>query len=338
MHQIASEMGHNLLRAARARRRSLGAKERVQRLQEELQPRLGNIEPTAAPNRETLWKRSLAGAVVEAVSLRVEDGITVPLLLLLPGGIPVRSVVVGVAQGGKDRFLTGRANELEALLRAGIAVCLPDVRGTGETASGQEDDSDSGAALREFDLSTNLLGSRLKDLRTVLAYLREHPVLSRKDVALWGESFAPPNPPSLYLNEVENEAGPQVQRSSDPLGAHLVLLAGLYEDNVSAIAARGGLASYLSVLEDAYTYTPMHVIVWGILKSGDIADVAGALAPRPVALTDLVGGRNILVTAAKVEENFKPSRQAYEEARAVDQLTVSSKPLDLAAWLIAKSK
>jgi cephalosporin-C deacetylase-like acetyl esterase len=338
MHQIAFEMGQGMLRDARARRQSLGPKERAQRLRDELRPVLGDIEPTPARRADTLWKHSLTGVQVEAVSLEVEDGIQVPLLLLLPEGNQTRSVVVAVAQGGKDRFLTGRAKELETLLRAGLAICLPDVRGTGETSPSEEDDSDRGLAQREFDLSRSLLGSRLKDLRTVLAYLRARADFDRKGIALWGESFAPPNPPNLYLDELQHEAGPQIQRSADPLGAHLCLLAGLYEDDVRAIAARGGLAGYLSVLEDAFTYTPMHVILWGILKTGDVADIAGALVPRPVALAELVGGRNIRVSTAELGKIFEPAQRAYREARAADQFTASSEPRDVAAWFIAKLK
>jgi hypothetical protein len=120
------------------------------------------------------------------------------------------------------------------------------------------------------------------------------------------------------------------------LGAHLALLAGLYEDDVRAIAARGGLAGYLSVLEDAFAYVPMHVIVWGILKAGDIPDIAGALAPRPVATVDFVNGRNIRVPAPKLEEIFQPARRAYQGARAENQISVGSEPRDLAAWIIEK--
>jgi hypothetical protein len=260
------------------------------------------------------------------------------LLLLLPEENRPAGVVVAVAQDGKSRYLTGRAEELASLLRAGLAVCLPDVRGTGETSSSEDGDSDNGLAQREFDLSRSLLGSRLKDLRTVFAYLRRRPDLGRQKIGLWGDSFAPPNSPNLYLDELEYEAGPEFQRIADPLGAHLVLLAALYEEDVRAVVARGGLAGYLGVLKDAFTYTPMDVVLWGILKIGDIADIAGALAPRPISLAGLVDGRNILVPPADLETTFTPARRAYQDARTPDQFTVSMEAPDLTAWLIAKLK
>jgi hypothetical protein len=210
-------------------------------------------------------------------------------------------VVVAVGQGGKERFLASRAPDLEALLRSGIAVCLADVRGTGETSPAQtagENSALNSLAQREFDLGRSLLGSRLKDLRTVIAWLRTRPELDRRRIAVWGDSFAPPNPSPLFLDEIEYEVGPQVQYRADPAGAHLALLAGLYEPELHAVGARGGLKSYLSVLEDAFTYVPLDAIVPGILRTGDIPDIVGSIAPRQVLLEGQVDGRNIAVDAA----------------------------------------
>jgi cephalosporin-C deacetylase-like acetyl esterase len=338
MHAVALEMARESLQAARSRRQPLAPAERMATLRRELVPLLGDIEPASTAQAETHWKRSLDAASVEAVSLTVEDGIRVPLLLLLPKLDAVRGAVVAVAHGGKGRFLTGRAREIRTLLGAGLAVCLPDVRGTGETLFDGDHDSDSAPALREFDLGRSLLGSRLKDLRAVIAHVRRHPALAGKAIGLWGDSFSPPNPPDLYLDEVDQEAGPQFQRSTDPLGSHLVLLAALYEEDVRAVAARGSLAGYLSVLEQPFTYTPMHVIVRGILRSADIADIAAAVAPRPVAIADAVDGRNILVPATALRQTFEPTRRAYEQARSRGGFTLEVSADQLAAWLAAQMK
>ncbi|HUS05604.1 MAG TPA: acetylxylan esterase [Bryobacteraceae bacterium] len=175
MHQLAFESGKEQLDAARARRRTLSAKEQATQLRNELQRVLGDIDPVDAPMVENLWKRSLVGADIQALSLTVEDGISVPVLLLTPAGNKAAPVVVTIAQQGKERFLANRSSEIAKLLAAGIAVCLPDVRATGETASAGER-GDGGTYQRmaqtEFDLGRSLLGSRLKDLRTVLAHLK----------------------------------------------------------------------------------------------------------------------------------------------------------------------
>ncbi|MBK9168390.1 MAG: acetylxylan esterase [Bryobacterales bacterium] len=281
MHELARDLGERYLREARAAGGDL---------RDRMRPMLGDIEP-ARPQAQTYRTETLPNGRLEAVALRVEDGIDVPLLLLTPRGARRAPVVVAVAQGGKARFLAHRGAEIEALLRAGAAVCLADVRATGETWPGES--AVQSLAQREFDLGRNLMGSRLKDLRTVLAYLRTRPDVDARRVAVWGESFAPPNPAPLFLDELESESGPQIQHRADPTGAHLALLAALYEPGVRAVAARGGLSSYLSVLDDAVTYVPMDAVVLGILKAGDVEDLAAAIAPRPVLREGTVNGRNI---------------------------------------------
>jgi hypothetical protein len=307
-------------------------------LRESLRPHLGDIEPAAAPRAETLWTRQLTGATVEALEIDTEPGITVPALLLRPVRSTATAVVVAVAQGGKDRFLSDRAATLEALLRAGVAVCLPDVRGTGETSPASARSGDGGPhhsmAQMEFDLGNSLLGARLKDLRTVVRWLRTRPDVDPKRIALWGEAFAEANPRDLFLDEVELEGGPQIQYRSEPLGAHLALLAALYEENIRAVAAQGGLAGYLTMLEDAFTYTPIDVVVHGILKAGDLADIAAALAPRPLRVEGAVNGRNIRLEQAELDRVFEPARQAYRRTKASDRLAVRPETSDPAAWLI----
>ena len=336
MHQIAFEMGKEQLETARSRRRSLGPKERVSQLRQELKPMLGDIEPATEARAERFWNRSVGGTEVEAMSLTVEDGIAVPVLLIRPAGRQSAAVVVGIAQEGKDRFLSNRAKEIEALLRAGVAVCLPDVRATGETAPAS-DRAEGGAyqsvAQTEFDLGRSLLGSRLKDLRTVLAYLRKRPDIDGQKVALWGDSFAPPNPANLWLDELEFEGGPQIQHRAEPMGAHLALLGALYEDGVRAVVARGGLAGYLTVLENAFAYIPSEDVIFGVLKAGDVADIAAALAPRPLVLEGLVNGRNIRVPETVLQSALDPARSAYRETGAAEALTMRSEPRDISGWL-----
>ena len=142
-------------------------------------------------------------------------------------------------------------------------------------------------------LGNTLLGARLKDLRTVLAYLAARQDLSGARLAVWGDSFAPANPPRLLLDELPAwQIGPQVQYQAEPLGGLLAILAGLYDDRVRAVAVRGGLDAYFSLFDAHFLYIPADAVVPGILEAGDISDVVAALAPRPTLLESLVDGRN----------------------------------------------
>ncbi|MCZ2080297.1 MAG: acetylxylan esterase [Bryobacterales bacterium] len=331
MHELAHEMGLKYLQAARARRQPLAPEQRRQKLREELQPLLGDITPGSVQGTRK-WTRSLSGAEVEALVLDVEPGIQVPLLMLGPGTGKRAPVVVAVAQAGKERFLVSRAEELERLVRAGVRICLPDLRGTGETSPSNDRNRDGGVhfdlAQMEFDLAQNLAGARLKDLRTVLAYLRTRTDVDSNAISVWGDSFVPPNSAGLYLDEIEQEVSPEIQYRSEPLGALLALLAVLYEDGVKAAAARGGIASYLTMLGSAFTYTPMDAVLLGVLKVGDIADIVAAAAPKPVLFEAAVDGRNVIVDAGTMGRMFPAERS----------LTVRPERGDVAAWLIAQTK
>jgi dienelactone hydrolase len=341
LHRIARETGLAQLKAARAGRWDQSSADQRLHLRRDLAVKLGAIEPPSSPRVEILRTQSLSGASVEAIGLEVESGIAVPLLLVRPSGTAPVPVVVAVAQGGKERFLVDRAGSLERLIRGGIAVCLADVRGIGET-SPDPDRSDDGAHRRlaefEFSLGNTLLGARVRDLRAVLAYLRMRSDIDGQRIALWGDSFAPPNPRDLRLDELQWEAGPQIQYQAEPLGAHLVLLTALYDEAVSAVAAQGGLDGYLSILGDAFAYVPMDIIVPGILKIGDIADIAAAIAPRPALLEGFVNGRNEVLSAGPMSEAFAPVSLAYKQSRAAAQLVLRAKPAepDVIDWLIAR--
>ena len=148
-------------------------------------------------------------------------------------------------------------------------------------------------AATEFMLGETLPGAQLKDLRTVLRYLASRPDIDPRRIAVWGNSFAETNAAEFQFDQSEmQELGPFAQYQAEPLGALLALLAGLYEDRVAAVAARGGLVSFRSVLEDRFAHIPQDVIVPGILKVADIPDIVKALNPRRVLLDRVVDGRN----------------------------------------------
>jgi hypothetical protein len=197
-----------------------------------------------------------------------------------------------VAQGGKDRFLQSRPAELAAILSSGVAVVLADVRGTGETAAAA-DGTPLSLAQTSLDLNAPLMGARVKDLRTVLAWARLDRRVDARRLALWGESFTPPNREEVFVDELEFEAAPGLQFKTDPLGAHLVLFTALYEPGVKAVGARGGLTSYQSMLDGPFTYVPMDAVVHGILKETDLPEIVSALAPRKVLRAHTVDGRNV---------------------------------------------
>src|SRR5712692_55034 len=108
------------------------------------------------------------------------------------------------------------------------------------------------------------------------------------------------------------------------MGALVALLTGLYEDRVAAIAARGGLVSFLSVLEDRFCHLPQDVIVPGILEVADVADMVAAQNSRPVLLERFVDGRN------------KVARNASWKASSRLVVRETEGPPGLASWLASQ--
>jgi dienelactone hydrolase len=344
LHQLALKVASLKLNSARAEMAKLEPEKRRREVLGRLASKLGDIEPNRKPEANTHWTKQLDGAYIDAITLQIEPGIVVPLLVLRPANVSSGRfpVVVAIDEGGKERFLAHRGDEIRDLLKAGIAVCLPDVRGTGETTSEMHrglNSEEESAAATEFMLGNTLLGARLKDLRSVLSYLSGRPDLDGQKLALWGDSFAPVNPPRFVLDELIGwQIGPEIEYQAEPLGGLLALLGGLYEDKVNAIAARRGLVAYSSVLEDQFAYVPNDVIVPGILEVADVADIAAALSPRPLLIESFVDGRNRVVREAELHERFAQVFQSYREAPSQLRIRSQEQEPGLAEWLAQKLK
>jgi hypothetical protein len=192
-------------------------------------------------------------------------------------------------------------------------------------------------ANNELMLGETLLGRRLKDLRTVFAYLDSRHDLDSQRIGVWGDSFVPANPAHLLLDELPQwQVGPDIERQAEPLGGLLALLSALYEDRVRAVAVRSGLVSYLSILDDRFAYVPQDIIVPGILELGDLPDVAAMLAPRPLFLEGLVDGRNRSLPEALLQQQLEPLVAAYKKTGAAPpDLLVKQADESLVQWFLA---
>jgi cephalosporin-C deacetylase-like acetyl esterase len=243
---------------------------------------------------------------VERLSLEVEPGILIPLVLLRPQGDKPLPLVVAVSQHGKQAFLKQKGDVIAELLAEGIAVCLPDLRGTGE--SSPDEDRGRNSSLTSYSSSELMLGKTmvghcLRDLRGVLRYLRGREEFTGSGVALWGDSFAPVNPAGKDLAAPLDAAN--LPPSSEPLGGLVVLFTALFEkeSDIRAVYSRGSLVSFQSLFDSPYVYVPHDVIIPGAIPAGDLPSVVDALAPRKVRLVNQVDGQNRLIKPEEPEES-----------------------------------
>ena len=343
VHEIAREQGRAQVVSARNELAHLSSDQRIKWLQEHWAAKLGDIEPNRHAQASIEWTKPAPDTLVSAIALTVEPQVVVPLLLLEPAPAHDKHfpVVVAVAEGGKDLFLAQRSSEVQTLLKGGVAVCLPDLRGTGETSADSRRDPDSSESIATntaLTLGDTLVGLRLKDLRTVLAYLEGRQEIDSNNIGLWGDSLASANPPDILLNEVPQwQIGPQIQQQAEPLGGMMALLSALYEPRIHAVAVHGGLVSFASVLDDTYSYVPQDVIIPGILEAGDLPDVAAALAPRVLRLSALVDGLDRTVPEAALKQQLHPAEEAYEHNQP-SALEISDQPprLGYAVWFLKR--
>jgi hypothetical protein len=116
------------------------------------------------------------------------------------------------------------------------------------------------------------------------------------------------------------------------MGATAALLLALYEPDVRAVLARGGLIGFASLLDGPAAHVVLDAVVPGAVDGGDLAAVAAALAPRPLRLEAVVDGRNRLAAQERLERDLGTLREAYR--MTPDALLLSpGESADIVDWL-----
>ena len=169
---------------------------------------------------------------------------------------------------------------------------------------------------------------RLRDLLSLVEWLRTLDQVDGERIAVWGDSFAPVNPPGRNV-AVPLGTGDEPDHS-EPLGAALSLLAALFDSQIKAVLARGGLVSMRSVLDSQFVHLPHDFVIPGALTAGDLPDVAAALGWASVRIDGLVDGTNRRASSELVRIEWDVLLR--QDASAL----VSSEPTDeCIAWLTA---
>ena len=333
VHQVANEIATRCIDRSRRQIRALPEDKRCAELARRWGQLLGvgnialggGLEPASEIEHGIRTIRFVLG---------IERGIHVPMLVLLPNKIPDDGcgAVVAVAQSGKAGFLKHRAAALATLLEKGVAVCLPDLRGTGETRPGdyrgRRSDA-TGLSSSELMLGGTLLGGRLTDLLHVINWMRSYSPIDADRIAVWGDSFAPVNAADRRVDvplRIDNEPD-----HSEPLGATLALLAGVFDERLACVVARNGLVSIRSILDSQFVYVPHDFVVPGALIAGDMCDLAVAIhQTRPIHIDGLVDGTNRRVNQDDVDHEWAIARPDYRNG-----LYPSAEPLKRVADRLA---
>lgn len=290
-----NQLGTRQLKQLRKQLASMKVNERRAFLQRAWRERLGNIKPIASPKVTQGKTETKAGIKIERIILQVEQDIHLPMIILSVDKLKKEKspLVLCLAQGGKEAFLKHRAKEIAQYLQKGMRICLPDLRGTGETRAGTSRGRTSGDGNRSVNLllyGETMLGQRLRDARTVLQYLRVRKEIDGSNILLWGDSFVEPNATTTNFKVPRGVSGRP--RQSEPVGGLLALFLALFEKDVDRVHIHRGLISYQSVLTSPHVYIPHDVVVPWALKAGDLPDIAEVLDVKSVTLKGMVDHLN----------------------------------------------
>ena len=280
IHRLCSQIGAARAEVARVALGKLSVADRRASLRARWTELLGDVEVASDPVVRERTEEELSNIRVERVQLGTEPGIIVPVLLLVPRADTPRRVIVAVAQSGKQSLLRHRSQDIAELLDAGTAVCLLDVRGTGETDPGDDRGRRSAAtslSSSELMLGQTLVGARLRDVRQVIRYLRQRDDVDSERIVLWGDSFAPTNTADGNVAVPRGIADRPHQ--SEPLGGMLALFTALFDETIEAVYVHGGQSGFQDVLANPYCYLPHDTVIPGALTAGDLCDAAAAIAP-----------------------------------------------------------
>jgi dienelactone hydrolase len=318
LHMIVNHLATQRIEAANQKRATLPSPALRAHWQQVWRELLGP-ESSSTPNVIGESLIETAGDLsIERIQLRTEPGIVVPVLLLRIAKSKGQKIplVIGLAQHGKQAFLKHRADVIAELLNTGAAVCLLDVRGTGETSPGEDRGRRSTAtsvSASELMLGQTVLGGQLHDVRAVLRHFRSRADLDSRRIAVWGESFTPLNQSDVRYELPHNAA--DRPPSPEPLGGLLALLTALFEDEVRAVYVHRGLGDFRSALNTPFCYLPHDAVIPGVLAHSDLPDLANSLAPRKVWLQNSVDVLNRTAAAEEARDDKKIAQWLLTELR-----------------------
>jgi dienelactone hydrolase/pimeloyl-ACP methyl ester carboxylesterase len=227
-----------------------------------------------------------------------EPGVPVPALDFVPNKLRKGAPLVLYLHGQGKAADAAPGGPIAKLVEGGNRVVALDLRGLGETAPGVPAKGrpnyfgvDSKEAFLGLHLNRPLLGQRVHDVLAVMSALQ------------------PQAPNGFHLIGVE---------TAGPVALHAAAL----DPRVARLTLERSLTSWSDVAATPITHNQLTNVVPGALKVYDLPELAGLVAPRPLALRELRTAAGKAASRADVDRAYAPCRAAYERAKAGGRLTV----------------
>jgi dienelactone hydrolase len=334
LHDVLARLADERLASARAKLAAVPPSERRQLVRQSWAKLLGNVEPSGDEkvHAGSPLVEQQGAITIRRELLETEPGIRVPVMTFSLSTIDdkrlgKRTIALHVATDGIAGMLERCRDDIAKRLSSGAIVVLAEVRGIGAAGPGNEHGQQSAIAdhaATELMLGRTLLGDQLRDLRAVWRHIQRRQDSVGGELLVAGGAAAHPLPADAVFSFPRriDKRPPE----SEPSGALLALLLGLFEDDVRIAAGRNGLATFRSLLDSPFVQTPLESIVPGVLTAGDLPDLVAALAPRQVALEGLVDGRGRLVPQTTAKYSYDQVLQSYGEAANSARVQINDPP------------
>jgi len=189
-------------------------------------------------------------------------------------------------------------------------------------------------AALQLMVGSDLLSRRAVDALAVIRHLQAKKQFST--LALWGDSFAPLNPPDRQLTVPHNIDGQPSQ--AEPLGGQLAMIcAAALDDDVKAIYLHHAVVSDKALFEGSRVYLPLESIAPGGTENGGLIDWALTFAPRALCLENPIDANDREMPDAAIKSELATLSGKYQGANASTRFVIHTelKPAESAAtWLI----
>jgi pimeloyl-ACP methyl ester carboxylesterase len=286
------------------------------KLREELERLMGpRFDAVAFAPMETYSQR-LSTFSISRIEFTSEPGIRIPALLYQPSPSSGSCVIyasgdvtaVGGVFDGDDDASGGQEpdNPLSPFARKmverGVTVLAVDVRGIGLTspAASRRDyrgkyehlhNSDVALANMAWSLGESLIAMRVKDLLRAIEF---------------GSQFG-----KVHLAGVD-------------MGAIWAIFAGALDSRVASVSVQGVLASFRMLAERArFLHSPSQFVP-GLLKWMDLPQIAGLIAPRPLAILNVLNQEKELLELGTARKAFEWTSEVYRSLGAERSLTIAA--------------
>ncbi len=271
--------------------------------------RLRAINPDP-PLVEVMETRPFDGYSRYLLHLHADDGVVIPMFMLVPDGLdepvpavlaihghgPGKCIPVDQPPAGYDRqemIVEGQRDYAVQAVRAGMIAVAPDLRGMGELVLGDEASrrdrrSCVQMTMRAIQCGQTLLGMRVADLMQIVTWLRERSDVDADRIAATGNSGG--GTCTLFLAAVDTRVTAAVPSCYFCTFADSILAIHHCPDN----------------------YVP------DLQLYGEMYDVAGLIAPRPLLI--LAGKDDPIFPIAGVREAYAKLEKIYAAADSADTL------------------